>query len=216
MRLLAIVALLFSFAASVARAAAAPALDLGAAMAAARQSAAQFKEGRTRPIRGNPQAKITLTVFGDFDCPNTAKVYPVVQELLRRHPATLRLIFKLFPIKSHPQAFPAARRWAAVRMQQPDKAWAYYDGLFQGRLERRLGDAYYRELGEKLGIDVARLDAALDSAAVARMLEADFQEARAAGVDGVPTFLLNGVVVEKGSVPIEVLEPLVLELEARP
>lgn len=197
----------------VQRISAAPISDLNAAMAAAQQSVALFKESRATPIRGNPEAKITLTVFGDFDCPNTAKMYPVIQELLRRHPTTLRFIFKMLPIESHPQAFSAARRWAAVRLQAPDTTWAYFDGLFQGRLERRLGDAYYQELGQKLGIDTARLDASLISENVARLVDVDVQEAHAAGINGVPTFLLNGSVVEEGTVPIEFLDSRILELE---
>ncbi len=197
---------------------AAPASDLGAGLAAARQSVALFKVSRAAAVRGDSRARITLTVFGDFDCPNTAKMHPVILELLRRHPTTVRLIFKTVPLRSHPQALPAARRWAAVRLQAPDKVWAYFDGLLQGRLERRLTDAYYEELGRKLGIDTARLDASLSSESVGRLIDADVQAAQAAGISAVPTFLLDGAVVEEGTVPIEFLDSRIVELEreARP
>lgn len=170
-------------------------------------------EAASSPIRGNPAAPITLTVYGDFDCPNTARMHAVIIELLQKHPSTLRLVFKVLPIPAHRFAMSAARQWAAVRLAAPDKTWPYFDGLFKGKLEKRLDASYVRQLDRQLGIDSAPLAAALQSPKIDAMVNADIGEARRLGIDSVPTFLLNGIQVESGTVPIEFLEADIAKIQ---
>ena len=197
---------------------AAPVENIETGMVAAQHAAAQFHSNRTEatPIRGNSSASITFTLVGDFDCPYTAKMYPVVQELLRRHQNTVKFVFKMLPIASHPQAFAAARRWSAVRVIAPEKVWPYFDGLFQGKINRELGEAYYERLDQELGIDHLRILSAIKSADVNGLIDADIEEVGRLGIHGVPTFLLNGVQVESGTVPIEALEDHIARLESGP
>lgn len=142
-------------------------------------------------IRGNPKAKITLLEYGDFDCPYTARMHPVVIQLLKDHPDTVRLVFKMKPLLFHPEALPAALRWAAVILQAPEKGWLYFDALFEGKLAGRLGAEYYREIEQRLGIDSAALAALIASGAPAALVSRSSEEFDRRGLEGTPTFFVN-------------------------
>jgi protein-disulfide isomerase len=110
----------------------------------------------------------------------------------------VRLAFKDFPLPSHRLARPAheAARCAA----RDGQFWPYRRRLFevQPRFEREALIGYAVDLG----LDRARFTRCLDSHATAREVEADVAEARALGIRGTPTFLINGKLLV-GAQPVE-------------
>lgn len=142
-------------------------------------------------VRGAPDAKITLLEYGDFDCPHTARMHRAVLQMIEAHPQTVRFVFKMKPLLFHPQAMPAALRWAAVLLHEPDKAWPYFDALFEGKLAGRLGADYYHEIEQKLGIDSSAIQRQIDSGVAAAIVQVDAQEFDERGLQGTPTFFVN-------------------------
>lgn len=151
-------------------------------------------------VKGRADAPITLTVFGNFACPNTARLvhYGVLDELLRLHPETLRVEFRHFS-KPHPEGVPFALRWTAVRALAPGAVWPYFEGLFACRLASDLTPACAARLENSLGLDAHALDAAAAAPqALARQADDDAQAARL-GVNATPTLLLDGALESEGA-----------------
>ena len=150
------------------------------------------------PVRGQPQAPITIIEFSDLQCPFCARVTPTLRELMKRYPDQVRWVFKSFPLDFHADS-PLAHA-AALAAGRQDKFWQMHDLIFanQHTLKR---DSLLAE-ARSLNLDMDRFTADLDSADVKRQLEADKKEGEALGVNGTPAFFINGKSFS-GAMPIE-------------
>jgi protein-disulfide isomerase len=150
------------------------------------------------PVRGTADAPVTIVEFSDFQCGFCFRVNPTVAQLLDRYAGKIRLAFKHSPIEGHTAA-PLAHR-AAFAAQQQGKFWEMHDRIFANQRdmsrEALLGHA------RGLGLDLARFTADLDGAASKAALERDLAEGAKLGVDGTPTFFINGTPLV-GAQPIE-------------
>lgn len=108
--------------------------------------------------------------------------------ILKEYEGRVRFVFKDLPLAIHPLARPAheAARCAGAQ----GRYWAYHDRLFeeQPRFERE----HLLRYAADLGIDGERFGRCLDGRTFAAAVEADVREARALGITGTPTFLING------------------------
>jgi protein-disulfide isomerase len=140
------------------------------------------------PVRGAAEAPITLVVFSDFECPFCRQAGPIVDRLLEEFEGEVRLVFKHFPLAFHANARLAAA--AAEGARQQGKFWEMHDLLFQhtGALERES----LLEFAGRLGLDREKLEAALDSPQTFARIERDLAEGRRVGVNGTPTYYING------------------------
>jgi protein-disulfide isomerase len=143
----------------------------------------------TAPARGLANARVTLVVFAEFECPFCGRLYPVLKALEARYGSDLRVVFKHFPaVRAHTHARLAAR--AAIAAGSQGKFWEMHDLLYehQKALTRAEIDGY----AAQLGLDVARFDRELDlHTGDAQVLE-DMDQARSLGISGVPTSFING------------------------
>jgi protein-disulfide isomerase len=155
--------------------------------------------------KGDPTARVVIQEFGDFECPFCEKVQPVLQQLLARHPDTLRLVWRNDPLPVHPHGRLAAEAaQEALEQGGSDKFWAYHDLLFknQGALTRTDLERY----AEKLGLNLAKFRAALDTGRHRAALNADLAAVDSLGEQvGTPAFLVNGMLIA-GSQPLEIFE----------
>ena len=111
------------------------------------------------PVRGNPQAKVTIHEWSDFQCPFCARVEPTVAHLLKEYGPRVKLVWHDLPLPMHPDAPRAAQAAREALAQRGDKGfWALHDAMFdhQGELGRDAIDGYARTLG----LDMARWKAA--------------------------------------------------------
>ncbi len=150
------------------------------------------------PVRGQPQAPITIIEFSDLQCPFCARVTPTLQELMKQYPDQVRWVFKNFPLDFHADS-PLAHA-AALAAGRQGKFWEMHDLIFanQHTLKRDnlLAEAH------SLNLDMDRFTADLDSADVKRQLEADKKEGQELGVNGTPAFFINGKSFS-GAMPME-------------
>jgi protein-disulfide isomerase len=139
--------------------------------------------------RGPAEAPVTLVEYGDFECPYCGLAYPIVKQLERRGGDKLRVVFRNFPLSNmHPHAAGAAEAAEAAGAQ--GKFWEMHDLLFehQDRLERPDLEAY----AERIGLDMVRFRKELDTHAMAERVREDFRSGIRSGVNGTPSFFING------------------------
>lgn len=139
------------------------------------------------PVRGDRNAKNTIIEFGDFECPYCATANETLNGYLRTH-ADVRLVWKDFPLPTHPNALAAAE--AARCAGDQGKYWEYHDLLMEN--QHRLGTPFYGEAATELRLDQAAFVACQDQHLHAARIQASFDEGAAAGVDGIPYFFVNG------------------------
>jgi protein-disulfide isomerase len=145
-------------------------------------------EGRDH-IEGPADAPVTLVEYGDFQCPYCGAAYPIVKEVQARMGERLRFVFRNFPLTtSHPNAEHAAEAAEAAAAQR--RFWQMHDVLFEN--QKRLRDKDLRAYAEQVGLDVERFDRELTEHVHAEHVHDDFMSGVRSGVNGTPTFYING------------------------
>jgi len=152
-------------------------------------------------IEGPADAAVTLLEYGDYECPYCGAAYPIVKEVQARMGDRLRFVFRNFPIvTSHPHAEQAAE--AAETAAAQDRFWPMHDLLYEN--QRRLGDRDLRSYAEQVGLDLDRFDAEMAEHVHAARVREDFMSGVRSGVNGTPTFYVDGV-RHDGSYDLETL-----------
>jgi protein-disulfide isomerase len=141
-------------------------------------------------IQGPEDAPVTLLEYGDYECPYCGAAYPIIHEVQARMGERLRFVFRNFPITTaHPHAEQAAEAAEAAALQ--DKFWEMHDLLYEH--QARLGDDDLRSYAETLALDVQVFDQELAGHVHAARVHEDFMSGVRSGVNGTPTFYINGV-----------------------
>ncbi|HEY1802553.1 MAG TPA: thioredoxin domain-containing protein [Terriglobales bacterium] len=140
-------------------------------------------------IQGDPQAPITLVEYGDYECPHCGAAYPIVKRVQKHFGKRMRFVFRNFPlVQAHPNAQSAAE--AAEFAAAQGKFWEMHDAIYEHQQE--LSMDFLLRLGEKLGLEGRALAKALKDEAFAEKVRADFLGGVRSGVNGTPTFFING------------------------
>ena len=141
-------------------------------------------------VAGPDTAAVTLVEYGDYECPYCRAAYPVVKAVQAELGDRLRFAFRNFPItSSHPHARRAAEAAEAAAAQ--GRFWEMHDHLYEHRDALEDGDLV--SYAEELGLDVERFARDLDSHEYADLVQEDFMSGVRSGVNGTPTFFIDGV-----------------------
>src|SRR5687767_7997045 len=139
---------------------------------------------------GPPAAPVTLVEYGDYECPHCGHAYPIVKEVQKQLGSQLRFVFRNFPLReAHPHAQHAAEAAEAAAVQ--GRFWEMHDILFER--QRALDDAHLEQYARSIGLDESRFLAALTGHDFASRVQRDFTGGVRSGVNGTPTFFINGV-----------------------
>jgi protein-disulfide isomerase len=140
-------------------------------------------------LRGSATAPLTLVEYGDYQCPSCGAAHPIVTELRRALGSRMRFVFRNFPLTQiHSHAQDAAE--TAELAGTAGKFWEMHDLLFehQDALEREdLGD-----YAAELGIHPERVRSALRNGDFSQRIREDFLSGARSGVNGTPTFFIQG------------------------
>jgi protein-disulfide isomerase len=150
-------------------------------------------------IQGPIDAPIKLVEYGDYECPYCGEAYPIVKEIQQRLGRRLCFAFRNFPLaNAHPHAEHAAE--AAEAAHEQGRFWEMHDLLYenQGALE----DEDLAQYASDLGLDARRFISEIKVEAHASRIREDFRIGAHNGVNGTPTFFINGVRFD-GSVDVE-------------
>jgi protein-disulfide isomerase len=139
------------------------------------------------PARGPADAKLTVVLFSDFQCPFCARVEPSLKQLEEAYPGQVRIVWKQLPLPMHPNAMPAALASEAAREQ--GKFWPMHDLLIAN--QQALGPADLERYARQLGLDLRRFKAAQGSAAAQQRVDQDKALADSIGATGTPNMFFN-------------------------
>jgi protein-disulfide isomerase len=153
--------------------------------------------------QGPATAAVTLVQYGDYECPYTRLSTTVVRAIQQQLGEQLRFVFRNFPLTEiHPHALHAALAAEAAAAQ--GKFWQMHDYIFHH--QHTLEDTDLEQFAEAVGLDLQQYARALaDQRALAR-IEEDVEGGERSGVQGTPTFFINGALY-RGSWEREALLP---------
>jgi protein-disulfide isomerase len=140
--------------------------------------------------QGRADAPVTLVEYGDYECPHCGRAYPILKEVQRRLGSTLRFIFRNFPLaESHPHAQHAAE--AAEGAAAHGRFWEMHDMLYEH--QQALDDRHLVGYATAVGLDAATFKQELRAHVHKGRVREDFMSGVRSGVNGTPTFFVNGV-----------------------
>jgi protein-disulfide isomerase len=141
-------------------------------------------------IQGPRTASVNLVEYGDYECPYTGQAYPIVKEIQKRLGDKLLFVFRNFPLREiHPHAQHAAEAAEAAAAQ--GKFWDMHDYLFEH--QQALDDNHLLKYAAALGIDTDKFRKEMSGHNHASQIDKSLGEGIASGVEGTPTFFINGV-----------------------
>jgi len=140
-------------------------------------------------IQGSEHATITLVEYGDYECPHCGRAYPIVKAVQKHMGKKLRFVFRNFPLnEAHPHAEIAAETAEAAGAQ--GKFWEMHDMLFENQGALDFDDLVV--YATNVGLDVEKYVAALKGRQHLPHVKEDFTSGVRSGVNGTPTFFING------------------------
>jgi protein-disulfide isomerase len=161
-----------------------------------------------RPVRGNPDAKVTVVNFDDFQCPFCARMHTtLMSEILPEYKDKIKIVYKDYPLlQIHPWAQRAATDANCLAAQNGAAYWQFADYLHanqrsisgsQQNPEESFSklDALTLDIGKKNGVDATKLQACLKEQSDAGV-KASIAEGDKLNVSATPTVFINGERVE--------------------
>jgi protein-disulfide isomerase len=140
-------------------------------------------------IQGDLDAEVNLVEYGDYQCPSCGETYPIVKRLQKHFGKRLLFVFRNFPLSQlHPHAEAAAE--AAEFAAAHGKFWEMHDLLYEN--QENLGDELFKTLADELNLPPAELESAIADHEYQSRVRADFAGGIRSGVNGTPTFYIDG------------------------
>ena len=164
------------------------------------------------PSFGPADARITIVVFSDLQCPYCREFARTLrQNLPQKYPHDVRVVFKDFPIASlHPWAMAASEAAHCLGDGNSEAFWLFHDWIFEHQGEINGSNLREKTLtfAREHKLDEAKIAACIDTHATKAEIEKDLEQGRALDVQQTPTFFLNGRMVP-GAVPWTSLNTLI-------
>ncbi len=149
--------------------------------------------GDSDHLQGGDTALVTLTEYGDFECPYCGRAYPILKRVQRRLGDRLRFVFRNFPIgESHPHAEHAAEAAESVAARGgPAAFWAMHDLLFEH--QQALDDIHLASYATEAGVDGDLVLEDLREGRYRDPVRESFMTGVRSGVNGTPTLFIDGI-----------------------
>jgi thiol-disulfide isomerase/thioredoxin len=144
-------------------------------------------------IKGNKEAKVILVEYSDFQCPFCANYAPITKKVAEEFNDKIALIYRHFPLIQHNNAHLAARASEAAAKQ--GKFWEMHDLIFEN--QNQWSDAKnaldkFIQYAKDLNLDIEAFKTDINSKEVRDKVDSDYKSGLSFGVNGTPTFFLNG------------------------
>lgn len=138
---------------------------------------------------GNGGALLELVEYGDYECPHCGRAYPIIKDILQRMGGEIKFVFRNFPLAQiHKHAFSSAVATEAAGLQ--GKFWEMHDLVFEN--QRALDIEHLFHYASVVQLDLERFRNDIQQEALADKVERDFESGIRSGVNGTPTFFING------------------------
>jgi protein-disulfide isomerase len=166
---------------------------------------------QTDHVRGAAGAKVTVVEFGDFQCPACAAYESLVRQVTKDNSGIVQVVFRHFPLTQiHQNALLAAKASEAAALQ--GKFWEMHDMLYDNQKAWSEGtDARSMIIGyaATLGLNIKQFSQDIDSPAVEAKILAEYKEGVKLGVQGTPTFFINGKKLSDNPKSVEAFNALI-------
>jgi len=139
------------------------------------------------PVRGVKEAPVTIVEYADYECPYCQQGQPALDKIEADFKGKLAFAFKDVPLPMHPHAQKAAE--AAHCAGTQGKYWEYHDRLFA---TQQLDVANLKDHARQLKLDTGKFDTCLDANETAELVKSGLAEGQNLGLQGTPSFLING------------------------
>jgi protein-disulfide isomerase len=167
------------------------------------EPAARPSAPRVEHVLGSPLAPVTVTEYGDYECPYCAGAAPILRELVERSAGGVRLVFRNFPLFGPARAGGPGRPTPGGGPPPGEEAfWAMHAKLFHH--QARLGDVDLQLYAEASGGD-PQLAVGASAQQFASIVEADYAEGLSRGVSGTPSLFIGDVAYD-GRIDLQSLQ----------
>jgi len=144
-------------------------------------------------LKGDPQAKVLLVEYSDFQCPMCAHVQPSLHQFFESYPGKIRLAYKFFPLtRIHKNSMPAAH--AAQCAAEQKQFWPYQDLLFARQTQwASLTDptTAYAAIAEEVKLDLTAFNACYADPSKEELIRKDFAEGEQREIHSTPTLFVG-------------------------
>lgn len=172
--------------------------------------------GADEHIRGNKKGSITLVEYSDFQCPTCGLYYSIVKQVIEKNKDNLRYVYRHFPLTDlHKNAKAAARAAEAAGAQ--GKFFEFHDQLFEHQKDWSTTtnpDELFLKYAKKLNLDLEKFKKDKNDGGIAAKVDKDYDSGLGLGVQGTPTFFLNGVKIELPG-PFEEFDKLIKQAQGQ-
>jgi protein-disulfide isomerase len=139
--------------------------------------------------QGNLKFPIVLLEYGDFQCPHCGAAYPILKQIEKAYKTKMAFVFRHFPLAEiHPYAQAAAVASEAAANQ--NRFWEMHDLIFENQED--LGVEMLLQLAEALKLDMKIFQHDFKNQKLFDKVEKDFESGIVSGVNGTPSFFING------------------------
>lgn len=170
----------------------------------------QLVLGNSANVKGNPEAKVTLVEFSDFQCPSCRAIQPLIEEVYSSASDSVKIVYRHFPLRTiHPNALAAAKASQAAGRQ--NKFFEYHDKLFAVQsewVEESDPMGKFEQYATELGLNVEQWKKDVADKAIEDIVLKDEADANILGVDSTPTIYVNNVKTDLSDVSSAVSQAL--------
>lgn len=140
-------------------------------------------------FEGGEKPSVEIVEFGDYQCPYCGAAYPIVKEIQDTFGEQIKFVFRNFPLgEIHQYAKIAAQAAEAAALQ--NKFWEMHDAIYER--QSHLNPEFLKTLAKELDLDINQFEVDMESDRVKEKVENDFESGIRSGVNGTPTFFVNG------------------------
>jgi protein-disulfide isomerase len=138
-------------------------------------------------VRGAQNAPVTLVEYADYECPYCQQIQPALDKLLAEYKDKVAFAYKDMPLPMHPRAQKASEAAHCAGVQ--GKYWEFHNLIATGK---QLEVPNLKDNARELKLDAAAFDKCLDSGEKAEVVKKNLAEAQTLGLQGTPSFFING------------------------
>lgn len=152
---------------------------------------------KTDHVRGPQNAPVTIVEYSDLQCPACRAYAPLVKSILEKNPATVRLVYRHFPLEMHKHAQSAA--YAAEAAGKQGKFFEYHDILFDKQAEWEAAKdvtSLFEKYARELKLDMKKFTTDQSSSEIKDRVESQRKSGIDLQVNATPTFIVNGIKIE--------------------
>jgi len=140
-------------------------------------------------LEGNKEATLELVEYGDYECPHCGHAHPILKKIVKEFGPRLKFVFRNFPLSEmHPHAVSAAV--AAEAAARQGKFWEMHDIIFEHQHHLEPGDLHM--YAKKIGLDLQQFMNDIQDNAIIDHINDDIESGLRSGVNGTPSFYING------------------------